>query len=1053
MLEKLIDLSLANRMLVIALAVIMSGLGLYSAVNLPIDAVPDMTNVQVQIVTEAGALSPLEVEQYVTSPVELTMSGLPNVEEIRSVSKFGLSLVTVVFLEGTDIFRARQVIAERLIDAADRVPKGYGIPKMNPLTTALGEILQFEVRGDGYSPMELRTILEWQIAPRLRQVPGVTEINSHGGYYQSFEVRPDPDRLASFNVSLQELFRAISSNNETAGGGYVVHHGEQRFIRGQALLTNEADIENVVIRGSKDGIPVLVRDVADVAIAPLTRQGAVTRDGRGEAVMGMVMMLWGSNSRTVVLAAKERLEEINKTLPKGVTTEVTYDRADLINRTLHTVKRNLIEGGSLVVIVLLIMLGSLRAGIVVALSIPLSMLFAANLMSMGGITASLMSLGAIDFGLIVDSSVIMVENCIRRISLNKANRPHLDVVRDAAIEVRKPTMFGELIIAIVYLPLLTLQGTEGKLFRPMALTVLFALAGSLVLSMTLIPVVASLALPRKTEEKEILVIRIFHSFYHPLVHQTILHPVLTVVAALALFAVSVPVALNLGGEFMPKLEEGDLLIEINRLPSATLEGSIPMGQQVESLLKKFPEVRTVFCKTGRPEIANDVMGVQQTDVWVLLKPEQEWPRHKSRNEIVDEMRVVLNDNVPGANFAFTQPIEMRVDELVAGVKANVAVLIYAPSGSLQVDGDLSQLKELETLGKLGKRVEKILSGIRGAVDVKAEHQANLPTVRIQVKPEALARYGIDANQVMQTVATMGGHKVGEVFRGRMRFPIMVRIPAEWRSDIYRLEQLPVFGPNGRQIPLGELADLITEESPPGIDHDRTQRRTYVQCNVRGRDVESFVHDAQSAIAAQVKLPTGYELEWGGDFKNLQSAKKRLMLVTPVVLLLIFLLLHTTFHSGRLAALIFLAVPIAASGGVFALALRGMPFSISAGVGFIALFGVAVLNGLVWVSAAEHLRQEGHSSKSAAEETAMNRLRPVLMTALVASLGFLPMALSHSAGAEIQRPLATVVIGGLITSTLLTAFVVPAIYPWFIRKPVAAGGGVSRFPGTPQPHLP
>ncbi len=1041
MLEKLIDISLANRMLVISFVFIMAALGVYSAINLPIDAVPDMTNVQVQIVTEAGALSPLEVEQYVTSPVELTMSGLPNVEEIRSISKFGLSLVTVVFHEGTDVFRGRQLIAERLIDAAERVPKGYGTPRLNPLTTALGEILQFEVRGDGYSPMDLRTILEWQIAPRLRQVPGVTEINSHGGYYQSFEVRPDPDRMASFGISLPDLFRSLSANNGTSGGGYVVHHGEQRFIRGQALLTNEGDIESVVVRGNHDGTPVLVRDIAEVAIAPLTRQGAVTRDGRGEAVMGMVMMLWGANSRTVVLAAKERLAEINKTLPKGVYAEVTYDRADLINRTLHTVEKNLLEGGTLVVIVLLVMLGSLRAGIVVALAIPLSMLFAANMMAMTGITASLMSLGAIDFGLIVDSSVIMVENCMRRIAHNKEGRPHVEVVRDAAIEVRKPTMFGELIISIVYLPLLTLQGTEGKLFRPMALTVLFALAGSLILSLTLMPVLASLALPRKMEEKEIFIIRMFHRIYHPIVHQTVLHPILTVAAALLLFTVSIPIAMNLGGEFMPKLDEGDLLIEVNRLPSATLEGSIPMGEQVESLLLNFPEVRTVFCKTGRPEIANDVMGVQQTDVWVLLKPDSEWPRHKSREELIDEMRVVLNDNVPGALFGFTQPIEMRVDELVAGVKANVAVLLYAPHGTTQSSEDGSHLKELETLARLGKNVEKVLHGISGAVDIKAEHQANLPTVRIQVKPEALARYGIDADQVMQTVATMGGQKVGEVFRGRMRFPIMVRIPVEWRTDLDRLEQIPVFAANGQQVPLGELANLILEETPPGIEHDRTQRRTYVQCNVRGRDVEGFVNEAKRAIAQAVKMPTGYEIEWGGDFKNLQSAKARLMLVTPVVLLLIFLLLHTTFHSARLASLIFLAIPIAASGGVFALALRGMPFSISAGVGFIALFGVAVLNGLVWVSAAEHLRHAGHTAKAAAEETALNRLRPVLMTALVASLGFLPMAISHTAGAEIQRPLATVVIGGLITSTLLTALVVPAIYPWFTGRK-----------GTEQPQV-
>lgn len=1032
MLENLIRLSLSNRMLIIALVMIMGGLGVYSAVNLPIDAVPDMTNVQVQVVTEAGALSPLEVEQYVTSPVELTMSGLPSVEEIRSVSKFGLSLVTVVFNEGADIFRCRQLIAERLSDAADRLPKGYGIPKLNPLTTALGEILQFEVKGDGYSAMELRTILDWQIAPRLRQVPGVTEINSHGGYYKSFEVRPDPDRMASFNVSLQDMFRAISANNSTSGGGYVVHHGEQRFIRGQALLTNEKDIEDVVIRVTPDGIPVLVRDVSDVLIAPLTRQGAVTRDGRGEAVMGMVMMLWGENSRTVVLAAKERLSEINKSLPPGVTTEVTYDRAELINRTLSTVKTNLLEGGTLVIIVLLVMLNSLRAGIVVALVIPLSMMFASNLMAITGITASLMSLGAIDFGLIVDSSVIMVENCIRRISENRDGKDHLQVIEKAAIEVRKPTMFGELIIAIVYLPLLTLQGTEGKLFRPMALTVLFALAGSLVLSLTLMPVLASLALPPKMHDKESLLVRLVQRFYTPFVHRTIQHPILTTIAAMLIFAASIPIAITLGGEFMPKLDEGDLLIEVNRLPSATLEDSIPMGEHVEKLLKAFPEVKTVFCKTGRPEIANDVMGVQQTDVWVILKPEKEWPKHKAREEIFDEMRTVLNEQVPGALFAFTQPIEMRVDELVAGVKANVAVLIYAPPASTPVEGDTANLKELETLAHLGKRIEKLLKDIHGAVDVKAEHQSNLPTVRIQAKPEALARYGIDSDQIMQTVASMGGQKVGEVYRGRMRFPIMVRIPAEWRTDLYRLEQMPIFGPNGRAIPLAELADIITEETPPGIEHDRTQRRTYVQCNVSGRDVESFVHDAQRAVEKQIKLPPGYEIEWGGDFKHLQSAKQRLMLVTPVVLLMIFLLLHTSFHSGRLAALIFLAVPIAASGGVFALAMRGMPFSISAGVGFIALFGVAVLNGLVWVSAAEHIRSEGKSPREASELTAVHRLRPILMTALVASLGFLPMALSHSAGAEIQRPLATVVIGGLLTSTLMTTLVVPAIYPWFSK---------------------
>ncbi len=1019
MLAHLIEASLKNRMLVLSLVLIMGALGVYSALILPIDAVPDLTNVQVQIVTDAGALSPLEVEQYVTYPVELTMSGLPKVEEIRSISRLGISLVTVVFHEGTDIYRARQLVQERLTDAADKIPPGYGTPRLNPLTTALGEILQFQVKSDHLTAMELRTILEWQISPPLRQVPGVTEINSHGGYYRSYQIRPDPDRLASFGVSISEVFRALESNNSTSGGGYVVHHDEQRFIRGQALLTSVEDIEDVVIRVAKSGTPVLVRDVADVSIEPMTRQGAVTRDGKGEAVTGMVMMLFGANSREVVHATKARLEEINRTLPPGVTIEIIYDRADLIERTLHTVEKNLLEGATLVVIVLLIMLGSLRAGIVVALSIPLSMLFAANLMWLTGVSASLMSLGAIDFGLIVDSSVIMIENCVRRISLNHEGRLHDDVIRDAAIEVRKPTMFGELIVAIVYVPLLALQGSEGKLFRPMALTVLFALAGSLVLSLTLMPALASLALPKKMEDKETLLIRILHRLYHPMVHGAIAHPIITTVLAFSVFAASIPVAMRLGAEFMPRLDEGDLLIEINRLPSATLEDAIPMGKQVESLILSLPEVRTAFCKTGRPEIANDIMGVQQTDLWVLLKPHHQWPKPKTRDELIDEIRGLLSENVPGIVFGFTQPIEMRVDELVAGVKADVAVLLYG--------------EDLQILSQIARKIERVLRSVPGAEDVKVEQQADLPTVRIQVRPDALARYGVDAARVMETVAALGGRQVGLVFDGRMRFPITVRIPLAWRKDISRLEQLPVFADDGRQVPLGELASVNLEESPPSIGHEGTRRRTHIQANVRTRDVASFVQEVRQSLAQEVHLPPGYEIKWGGDFENLQSASLRLALVTPVVLLLIFLLLHTTFHSTSLAGLIFTAVPIAASGGIFALSLRGMPFSISAGVGFIALFGVAVLNGLVWVSAAEHLREAGNTPRAAAEEAAMIRLRPVLMTALVASLGFLPMALSTSSGAELQRPLASVVIGGLITSTLLTTLVLPTIYPWFAPR--------------------
>lgn len=1020
MLTTLIEFSLHNRLLVLALVALMAAGGVYSALTLPIDAVPDLTNIQVQVVTKAGALSPLEVEQYVTYPVENTMTGVPGVEQIRSVSKLGLSVVTIVFHEGTDIYRARQLVGERLGEAKDRIAHGYGTPSLGVLTTALGEVLQFEVRGAGYSPMELRTLLEWEIAPRLRQVSGVTEINSQGGYYKTFEVTVDPERLAAQDVSLEELFAALASNNSSMGGGYIVHHGEQRFIRGQALLQNLADIERVVVRKRPSGIPLLVRDVAAVEIAPLVRQGAVTRDGRGEAVTGMVMMSLGENSRRVVEDAKVRLREIEATLPHGVRLEVIYDRAHLIEHTLDTVLHNLFAGGTLVIVVLLLLLGSARAGLVVALAIPLSMLFATNIMAATGITASLMSLGAIDFGLIVDSSVIMIENCIRRLAHDRGGQPHAAVIRDAAVEVRKPTMFGELIISVVYLPILALQGTEGKLFRPMALTVLFALAGSLVLSLTLMPVLASLCLPRKMKEHDVWLLRAIKWVYRPVLERAVAHPLLTASLAVALLGTSLPIALGLGAEFMPRLEEGDLLIEVKRLPSAALEESIPMSTQIETLLLGLPEVKTVFCKTGRPEIANDVMGVHQTDVWVILKDVDQWPVKKSRLELIEEIEPLLAEHVPGVQFGFSMPIKMRVDELVAGVKSDVAVLLY---------GD-----DLDALTRTSKEIEQLLQTLPGAADVKAETQAKIPTLRIEARPDRLALHGIDAAQLMDAVAAVGGHEVGQVFEGRARFPIVVRYPKSWRENKYLLEQTPVAAVGGRTIPLGELADVVLEESPPGIEHEAGRRRTFVSVNVRGRDVASFVLEAQRAVDERIKLPPGFSLHWGGDFEHLQTASRRLAMITPMVLLLILLLLYSTFNSTRLALLIFLAVPIAASGGVFALAARGMPFSISAGVGFIALFGVAVLNGLVWVSAAEHARRRGAEVHLAARETALGRLRPVLMTALVASLGFLPMAVSTTAGAEIQRPLATVVIGGLVTSTLLTALVVPAIYPWFVPRP-------------------
>jgi cobalt-zinc-cadmium resistance protein CzcA len=1018
MLSRLIELSIENRVLVIVITLLVAIGGVYSAVNLPIDAIPDMTNIQVQILSDAGALSPVEVEKYVSFPIETTMSGLPRVEEIRSVSKFGLSVVTIVFEEGTDIQWARQLVSQRLPNAIAKIPPGAATPELGPMATALGEILQFEVRGRGWSSMDLRTLLEWDIAPRMREVRGVTEINAHGGFYKSYEVRPDPDRLASEKLSFEDLYRAVQGNNETAGGGYVVHNGEQRLIRGLALLRDIPDLESIIVRREPDGTPLLLRDVAAVTIAPLTRQGAATRDGRGEAVIGMVMMTYGENSREVVRRAKERLDEIRGTLPEGVTIEILYDRASLIGRTLTTVLTNLCEGGLFVVAVLLLTLGSIRAGILVTLAIPLSMLFAANLMSATAVTASLMSLGAIDFGLIADSSVIMIENCVRRLSHPADGRTRREIIRDAAVEVRKPTMFGELIIAVVYLPVLALNGTEGKLFKPMALTVLFALCGSLILSLTFMPAVATLMLPRNIKEGNVWFIERIKRLYEPVLNRALAHPLITAAIALALFGISIPIARGLGGDFMPRLAEGDLLIEAYRLPTATLEDSYAMTAGIEKELLSFPEVRTVFCKTGRPEIANDMMGVNETDIWIMLKPRNEWPERKAIGDLSEEMAKRLESKFVGVVFEQTQPIEMRVNELVAGVKADVAVFIY---------GD-----DLNVLNQKAKEIEAVLRGIRGSADVKSSFQANLSTLRIEPNREALARYGIDAARVMDVVSALGGRDVGQMFdpQGRARFPIRVRIPEAWRASPSRLEQLPVAQSGGKPIPLAQLADVSYEETPDLVEHEAGHRRAYVATMVRGRDVGSFVAEAQRAIRNSVNLPSRYEIRWGGTFQNLQSASLRLSLITPIVLVVIFLLLHTTFGSMRLAALIFLAVPIAASGGVFALLLRNMHFSISAGVGFIALFGVSVLNGLVWVTAAERARHTGADLRAASHETALVRLRPILMTALVASLGFLPMALSTGDGAELQRPLATVVIGGLITSTLLTSLVLPAIYPWF-----------------------
>jgi cobalt-zinc-cadmium resistance protein CzcA len=1032
----LIDFALNNRFLVVIGSVLLAAAGFWAVSQLPVDAVPDVTNVQVQVMTTAPALGPLEVEQFITVPVETSMSGMPRVEEIRSVSQFGLSVVTIVFAEGTDIFWARQMVGERLQQARERIPPGVPSPQMGPIATGLGEIYQFQVRskpGYDHSLMALREVLEWQIAYQLRSVPGVIEVNTNGGELRAYEVRIDPLKLHDMRLPISRVFEAIQQNNANEGGGYVLLHSEeQRVIRGEALVKSPRDIEEIVLDTRADGTPVYLKQVATVTFAPVIRQGAVTRDGKGEGVVGVVMLLSGENSRAVVARVKEKMTEIKKTLPPGVEIDVFYDRTELVQRTEQTLVKNLTEGGILVVVVLLVLLGSFRAGLVVALAVPLSMLGAFVGMLYAGLSGNLMSLGAIDFGLIVDGSVVMIENVVRRVAErrheHKEDRVPLEVIRDACREVSRPVVFGVGIILLVYLPILSLRGLEGKMFRPMALTVIFALLTSLVLALTLMPVLASIFL-RSVSEKEPFLVRAAKWLYRPLLRAAVAVPVIPFVVALAAFVVSVVIALRLGAVFIPKLDEGSVAVQAVRLPSVALETSVRMTTQIEQCLMKFPEVESVVCKTGRPEIANDPMTVNLTDVIVMLKPREEW-RFDSKEELVKEMEKALEAEVPANAYSFSQPIELRVSELVAGVKSDVGISIY---------GDDPQL-----LRAKAEEIARVLTKVPGAADVQVEQTGGLPYLRVIVDRQSIARHGVNARDVLDAVAVIGGKEVGQVYEGQRRFPIQVRLGPDWRKRLEEIRQIRVTDRTGRPVPLEQLATIKMEEGPVQISRDAIRRRITVQCNVRGRDLAGFVAEAKEAVDRDVQLPTSYSLGWGGTFKNLQEATARLAIAVPVALVMIFVLLHSTFGSVRLALLIYLNVPMAATGGIVALWLRGLPFSISAGVGFIALFGVAVLNGVVLVTYIVDLRKHGRDPKAAALEGAMIRVRPVLMTALVATLGFIPMALSTSSGAEVQRPLATVVIGGLVTSTLLTLFVIPAVYRWFDPD------GPSPAPNAPAP---
>jgi cobalt-zinc-cadmium resistance protein CzcA len=1036
MINRIIDFSLDNRLLVIIGWLLVVGIGVRSLQELPIDAVPDVTNIQVQVLTNSPGLAPEEVEKIITFPVETAMSGLPGIEQIRSVSRFGLSVVTVVFEEGTDIYWARQLVNERLTEARQQIPEGYGEPGMGPVSSGLGEIYQFEVRGEPvceagqpdtdacYTPMELRTLLDWNVNYQLRSVPGIVEVNSFGGELKTYQVTIDPERLVAYGLTTGDLLAALEANNRNVGGGYIAHQGEQYLVRGEGLIEDLEGLGSIVLSHDEQGTPVYVRDLGRVELAPMIRQGAVTRDGRGEAVVGIVMMLMGENSRVVVDGVKDKIEQIKKTLPEGVTIDTFYDRTELVDRTIKTVAWNLIEGGLLVVVVLLLLLGNLRGGFIVASAIPISMLVAFTAMKLAGLSGNLMSLGAIDFGLIVDGSVVMIENIVRVLHerRHEDDVPHLDKVRAAAHQVARPVVFAVGIIMIVYLPILGLRGVEGKMFQPMALTVVFALAGSLVAALTLMPVLASFFL-EKVSEKEPWLFRLAKTIYEPALPRVLRYKRVTFGAAASVFAASLLLIPFMGAEFIPRLDEGAVAMQIWRLPSISLEQSNEISTLAEKVLKEdFPEVDTVVSRTGRAEIATDPMGVEISDTYIMLEPPDTW-RYETKEELVEAIDEAMQKKVPGAIFSYSQPIELRVQELISGVRSDVAVHIY---------GD-----DLDLLKDKADEVARVLQQIPGAADVKAEQTQGLPLLRVRVDREAIARYGINAAQVLDVVETVGGKRVGTVLEGQQRFALQARFSAEVRENLETIRSLRVGAPQPEgpplQIPVTQLAQVTVEEGPAQISRERISRRINVEANVRGRDLASFVAEAQEAVDAEVEMPPGWTLEWGGQFENLQAASQRLALLIPLALLLIFVLLYSMFNSTRLAVLIYMNVPMAITGGLIALVLRGYPFSISAGVGFIALFGVAVLNGVVLISYVVQRRNEGASPEEAAEQAARARLRPVLMTALVASLGFVPMALATSAGAEVQRPLATVVIGGLVTSTLLTLLVLPSVYTWFAER--------------------
>lgn len=1037
-LNRIIDFSLHNRLVVVLGAIAAAVAGWLSLQHLDIDAFPDTTPVQVQINSTAPALSPEEVERQITFPIEQAISGLPGLEQMRSISKFGLSQVVVVFQDGTDIYFARQLINERL--ATVEPPPGIARPKMGPVATGLGEVFHYIVTGESSDPTDLRTVHDWTIKPPMRTVPGTAEVNTWGGYVKQYQIRIDPDLLIKHGLTFEEVVAAVQKNNFNVGGGSISQQSGMLLVQGLGRTIGTEQIRDIVITAT-DGVPIRIRDVASVTIGHEIRRGAVTADGRGEVVLGLGFMLMHENSHTVTRAMKDKLKSVAANLPPNVQVMPVYDRTELVDYVIDTVRKNLFEGGLLVVAVLLAFLGNLRAALIVAVAIPFSMLFAFSGMLQFGIAASLLSLGAIDFGMIVDSSVVMIENCVRHLAHpGQDGRSRLEIIRDAAVEVRKPTLFGELIIMIVYLPILTLEGIEGKMFRPMALTVIFALAGSMVLSLTLMPVLASLFLPRQVEEREPWMMRVAHAIHYPILQFAMHHKAAVMgFAATVLIVAFGMIAPHLGSEFIPRLSEGAIAIGVVRLAGTDLEESIRYNTQMEqAILANFPdEVQHVWSRVGTAEVATDPMGVELTDTFITLKPRAQWKRAQTQAELTGQIDKVLRD-LPGQRLAYSQPIEMRINEMVSGVRADLGVKLF---------GD-----DFDVLVKKGAEIEAVLRGIPGNADVNTEQITGQPMLQIKIDQAQVARYGVSAQSVLDLVESIGSKPLGEVVEGQLRFPLVARLPEKYRASPEAIGSMLIATPAGERIPLSRLASVEIVEGPSTITREWGQRRITITTNVRGRDLGSFVAEARQQIAEKVALPPGrYRIEYGGQFEHLQSAQSRLLIVVPLALVLIFVLLYFTYHNLVDAARVFTGVPFAWVGGIFALWLRDMPFSISAGVGFIAMSGVAVLDDMILVSYVRQLRQQGLSLDNAVTQAAITRLRPVLMTTLVASLGFLPMAFSTGMGSEVQRPLATVVIGGVIGAMIMSLLVLRVLYLLFntaFERPAAPAGG-----GPLNPQLP